>query len=295
MKSEFYVGDNDRQQMSIGRHLSPFRYPGGKSWFTEIARRWLRSQEKPLKILVEPFGGGAGISLLAANERLVEQSVFAEIDRDVAATWETVLNGHATWLANEILAFRVSRKRVEMKLKEVPKTDHERAFQCLLKNRTARGGVLSKGAGLIRRGEDGKGLSSRWYPETLAKRIKAISGLKNQLHFRQGDGFEVISEYLQRTDAVFFVDPPYTQAARRLYRHWSIDHEKLFKVMRDAKGDVLMTYDDTKEVRMWARRYGFQVRKLSMRTTHHQQKQELMIAQDFDWLIVKKLSGTISV
>ena len=266
------------------KHLSPFRYPGGKSWFVGIARKWLKAQSILPKILVEPFAGGACISLLAANECLVEQSVFVEIDQDVAATWETVLNGHATWLANEILAFRVSRKRVEMKLKEVPKTDHERAFQCLLKNRTARGGVLSEGAGLIRRGEDGKGLSSRWYPETLAKRIKAISGLKNQLHFRQGDGFEVISEYLQRTDTVFFVDPPYTQAARRLYRHWNIDHEKLFELMHGAKGEVLMTYDDTREVRMWARRYGFQVRKLSMRTTHHQQKQELMIARDFGWL-----------
>ena len=296
MKSESYVGDKNLQSVSIGRYLSPFRYPGGKSWFVGIARQWLKAQSRLPKILVEPFGGGAGISLVAVNERLVQQAVFAEIDRDVAATWETMLNGHATWLADEILAFRISRKRVEMKLKEVPKADHERAFQCLLKNRTARGGVLSDGAGLIRRGEDGKGLRSRWYPETLSKRIKAISALKGQLHFRQGDGFEVINEHLHRTDTVFFVDPPYTQAARRLYRHWSIDHEKLFELMRDAKGDVLMTYDDTREVRMWARRYGFQVRKLSMRTTHHQQKQELMIARDFGWLREGKMvSGAISV
>ena len=181
-------------------------------------------------------------------------------------------------------------------MKESPATVHERAFQCLLRNRTARGGVLSEGAGLIRRGENGKGLRSRWYPETLAKRIQTIAGLKRQLHFRQSDAFEVIGEYLKRTDAVFFVDPPYTQAARRLYRHWSIDHEKLFELMRDAKGDVLMTYDDTREVRMWARRYGFQVRKLSMRTTHHQQKQELMIARDFGWLREgNKVSGTVLV
>ena len=296
MKPELCVEDNGRKSVSIGRYLSPFRYPGGKSWFVGFARQWLKAQSRLPKILVEPFGGGAGISLVAVNERLVQQAVFAEIDRDVAATWETMLNGHATWLADEILAFRISRKRVEMKLKEVPKADHERAFQCLLKNRTARGGVLSDGAGLIRRGEDGKGLRSRWYPETLSKRIKAISALKGQLHFRQGDGFEVINEHLHRTDTVFFVDPPYTQAARRLYRHWSIDHEKLFELMRDAKGDVLMTYDDTREVRMWARRYGFQVRKLSMRTTHHQQKQELMIARDFGWLREGKMvSGAISV
>ena len=136
----------------------------------------------------------------------------------------------------------------------------------------------------MRRGEDGRGIRSRWYPETLAKRIEIISGLKNQLHFRQGDAFLLISEYLQRSDAVFFVDPPYTQAARRLYKHWRIDHEKLFKALHDVRGDVLMTYDDTREVRMWASRYGFKVRKISMRTTHHQQKRELMISRDFNWM-----------
>ena len=104
----------------------------------------------------------------------------------------------------------------------------------------------------------------------------------------QRDAFEVIAKYISRTDTVFFVDPPYTQAARRLYKHWDINHEKLFKLLSDAKGQVLMTYDDTKEVRAWAERYGFEVRRISMRTTHHQNKRELMICRDFDWLKVKK-------
>ena len=171
-------------------------------------RRWLKSQMTKPKVLVEPFGGGAGVSLISVNEKLVERAVFSEIDRNVAATWETVLNGHAVWLANEILTFQVSRERVEEKLKEEPKTDHERAFQCLLKNRTARGGVLSVGAGLIRSGENGKGLKSRWYPETLSNRIKAIGRLKGQLHFFQSDAFKVIGQYLNQDDTVFFVDPP---------------------------------------------------------------------------------------
>jgi DNA adenine methylase len=113
-----------------------------------------------------------------------------------------------------------------------------------------------------------------------------------QLHFSQSDAFKVISQYLNQADAVFFVDPPYTQAARRLYTHWNIEHEELFKLLRDARGQVLMTYDDTKEVRRWANRYGFKVRKISMRTTHHQHKRELMISRDFGWLKVKQLPGS---
>ena len=55
-----------------------------------------------------------------------------------------------------------------------------------------------------------------------------------------------------------------------------------------------MTYDDTKEVRRWANRYGFKVRRIAMRTTHHEHKRELMISRDFDWLKVKKFTGSAS-
>lgn len=265
-------------------HLSPFRYPGGKSWFIEHVRRWLKAQTNKPKLLIEPFGGGAGISLTAVHEKLVEKAMFAEIDHDVAATWKAVLNGHATWLANKVLSFRVSRERVERTLQAKARTDHERAFQCLLRNRTARGGVLSAGAGLIRHGEDGKGITSRWYPKTLAKRIETIASLKGRLHFCQRDAFEVIARYLDHSDTVFFIDPPYTHAARRLYKHWDVDHEKLFELMRKARGDVLMTYDNTREVRALAGSCGFKVKKIPMRTTHHKNKEELMICRDFEWI-----------
>jgi DNA adenine methylase len=141
--------------------------------------------------------------------------------------------------------------------------------------------LLKKGAGLIRLGEDGNGLKSRWYPKTLAARIAEISGLKKRTTFLHGDGFVLIKKFLRRKSAVFFVDPPYTKAASRLYRHWKIDHESLFKLLSRAKGEVLMTYDDTPEVRRLATKYGFQTKRILMKTTHHKKKRELMIARDF--------------
>ena len=44
-----------------------------------------------------------------------------------------------------------------------------------------------------------------------------------------------------------------------------------------------MTYDDTLEVRQWAKKYGFEVKSISMKTTHHEKKRELMISKDFTW------------
>jgi DNA adenine methylase len=249
------------------------------------------------KLLVEPFAGGANISLSAVHAKLVDKVAFSELDRDVAATWKTILNGHADWLANEILSFRISRPRVDAQLLRKPASQHERAFLCLLRNRTARGGVIAKGAGLIRKGEAGKGLRSRWYPQTIASRITAISAIKKKLEFVREDAFALIKRHQDKKDAIFFVDPPYTKAARRLYRHWEIDHESLFRILQQVSGDVLMTYDDTREVRQWAKTYGFQVKTISMRTTHHKTKRELMISKEFGWLKssltkTRKVSGS---
>ena len=269
---------------SRGHFLSPFRYPGGKSWFLKTARKWLTQQLVPPKVLIEPFAGGAGLSLAAVREGLVEKSFFSELDPDVAATWKTILNGEAKWLARQIRSFRISRKEVEKVLARTPVTPRRRAFRCIVRNRTARGGVIAVGAGLIREGEDGNGLRSRWYPETLGTRIQTISSLKQKLKFTHTDGFKLIRKFIRCKRAAFFVDPPYTKAACRLYDHWLIDHEELFKLLSRAKGVVLMTYDDTTEIRAFAEKYGFQFKRISMRTTHHQKKCELMISKQFTWL-----------
>lgn len=263
---------------------SPFRYAGGKSWFVKIASKWMANRKVRAKLLVEPFAGGANISLCAVHANLVDKVEFSELDRDVAAAWKSMLNGHAVWLGKKIRAFPIGRRNVIEHLEQKPTTLHDRAFHCLLRNRTARGGVIADGAGLIRKGEAGMGVRSRWYPQTISDRIAAISNFRGKLNFFQCDGFKLIQKNKNKKAALFFVDPPYTRAARRLYRHWEIDHERLFRVLQQVKGDVLMTYDDTREVRRWASKYGFQVKTIAMRTTHHTTKRELMISKDFSWL-----------
>ena len=61
--------------------------------------------------------------------------------------------------------------------------------------------------GLVKSGENGRGLTSRWYAETLAKRIETIRGFRHKITFEHGDALEAIQ---QHTGATMFVDPPYT-------------------------------------------------------------------------------------
>lgn len=55
---------------------SPFRYPGGKTWFVPTFRRWMQSLDYKPELLIEPFGGGGIISLTALFENWVGWSSY---------------------------------------------------------------------------------------------------------------------------------------------------------------------------------------------------------------------------
>jgi DNA adenine methylase len=263
---------------------SPFRYPGGKTWLVPYIRDWLSSKRTKPARLIEPFAGGAIVSLTAAFEGLARHIVFAEVDEGVASVWRVVLNGQAEWLAKQILNFDLTLENVTRVLRKEATEFREKAFQTILRNRVQRGGILAEGAGLIKTGENGRGLNSRWYPETLARRIREINRQKDRITFVEGDGFDLIEEHKADVEAVFYIDPPYTIAARRLYKVWQMDQAKLFEAMAACRGDFLMSYDNTAEIVALAKGHGFESRPVAMKNTHHEKMTELLIGKDLSWL-----------
>lgn len=268
-------------------HRSPFRYAGGKTWLVPRIRRWLGGT--PPAGLIEPFAGGGIVGLTAAAERLAGHVTLVELDEQVAAVWRTIINdGEGAWLADRVASFDLNAESLRRALGEKPADVRERAFQTILKNRTFRGGILAPGSAPLNQGENGKGIRSRWYPETLKRRILEIHSMRDRLAFVEGDGIEFIKRNSQRTDVWFFVDPPYTaagkKAGRRLYTHFDLDHEELFHAVSKVKGDFLMTYEDAEGVRELAARYGFDTEVVAMKNTHHARMNELLIGFDLGWL-----------
>jgi len=260
---------------------SPFRYPGGKTWLVPYVRNWLGSLPQGPRVLVEPFAGGAIIGLTVAAEGLAKEVILGELDHAVAAVWRTILEDDVEWLIERILAFDVSRCNVIRTLRRPAETTRELAFQTLLRNRVQRGGILAPGASLVKSGENGRGVASRWYAQTLARRIRTIAAEKERTQFVEGDALDLINRFTHRATAAFFIDPPYTaggkRAGSRLYAHNIVDHPLLFATMKKAKGAVMLTYDDAPEVRRLARRHGFLVEEVPMKNTHHAVVHELVI------------------
>jgi DNA adenine methylase len=262
---------------------SPFRYPGGKTWLIPTIRQWLKQKNTTPKLLIEPFAGGGIVSLTAAFENLAEKVLMIEMDEEVAAVWEVILNGKNQWLAEKIYSFHLTHENIHEELSRFNKKIEDIAFCTILKNRTFHGGILAKGSGLLKNGENGKGIASRWYPRTLRDRITAINYFKNKIDFVKGDAFEIIEKKLNDEEAYFFIDPPYTVAGKRLYTHFNIDHEKLFDLTSQLKGKYMLTYDDTSEIRALAHKYNLKYQTIPMKTTHHLEKNEIIITDNFDW------------
>lgn len=267
---------------------SPFRYPGGKTWFVPRLREWLLSQSSKPRRLVEPFAGGGIVSLTSVFECLVDTALMVELDHAIAAVWKTIVEGESEWLANRILSFEMTKENAVNELSKNRHSTREIAFQTIIKNRTFHGGILAAGSGFLKKGESGKGVLSRWYPTTLATRLRNIDQVRTKLEFLCCNAFDVLNSNIDDESSVFFIDPPYTaggkKAGSRLYKHFEIDHEELFAICSRLSGDFIMTYDNADEVKELAKRYGFQAKPIPMKNTHHAAMTELVIGKDLEWM-----------
>ena len=263
---------------------SPFRYPGGKTWLVPVARKWFK-QAKGDSLLIEPFAGGGIISLTAVAESYFNHATMVELDDDMAAAWETIFSeDDCEWLVNRVKTFVVTADDINRSIYLADKGTKERGFATLVRNRTNHGGILAKGSGLIKSGESGRGLASRWYPATLAKRIDEANALRRKITFIHGDAFNVMEQYLYDENSFFFIDPPYTVAGKRLYNHFDVDHYRVFELASQMQGHFLLTYDNTDEIRGLAECFGLPYQTIPMQTTHLIKKEELLISDNFDWM-----------
>jgi DNA adenine methylase len=267
---------------------SPFRYPGGKTWLVPRIRQWLASLSWEPSIFLEPFAGGAIVGLTAAFEKLAEKVVLVELDEQVAAVWLTILSDDCDWLIHRILSFDMTIENLREELAHKVTSIKKIAFQTILKNRTFHGGIMAPGSGLIKHGENGKGIRSRWYPETIARRIRAISNIRDRIEFIHGDGLQAIISYNSYRRAAMFIDPPYTAAGKkagtRLYKYFELDHKRLFTEVSKVQGNFLLTYDNAAELAELAFQFGFDTHIIHMKNTHHAKMSELLIGRNLNWL-----------
>jgi DNA adenine methylase len=270
------------------KQLSPFRYPGGKTWFVPYLRKWFSSLPNRPSEFIEPFVGGGSLASTVLSENLADHVTMVELDEQVIAVWQAIFQGHANSLAERIVTFDLTLENTLETLASEPQNVLDRAFQTILKNRVNRGGILAPGAGMIKEGENGKGLRSRWYPETLSTRILTLAAHRDRVSVIHGDGITELENRSRSANVVALLDPPYTaggkRAGSRLYRHATLDHERLFAVARAFTGDFVMTYDHAPEVLRLSQTHGLETTLVAMKNTHHEVMDELLVGRRLGWV-----------
>ena len=239
--------------------------------------------EQQPRLLVEPFCGGAIVSLTGVMEGLVERCLIAELDRDVAAFWHAALL-HGNEMRRRVRAFEVTREAITALAREQPTDVVGHGFRTLVLNRTRRGGILAPGASFSRVGENGKGIASRWYPETINARLQKISDWADRIAFCETDGMKLLETLGGLEEAAVFVDPPYTaggkRAGKRLYSNHEVDHSRVFRMLADSNANFLMTYDRAPEIVDLINDHSFSAVEVTMKNTHHARLPELVITRE---------------
>jgi DNA adenine methylase len=264
--------------MSVGKqtwkHISPFRYPGGKSWFYPVFKEWF--EKTGSRTLVELFAGGASIGLRSLESGLCDRLVMIELDPGVAAVWQTILGNQWRALISRIEGFEPTLSEYKNEIIQKPKSKLSIGWQALLKNRLNHGGIIAPGAAPLKRGEADRGLGSRWYPETLVSRIHRIRELRGKIEFHHGDALPLLQ--MRNWDGcAFFVDPPYPVAGRRLYSHCQIDDADLLAKLKQTGRPFLATYENLDTVRSIAVELGLNIDHALMFARCHVHRTELII------------------
>jgi DNA adenine methylase len=168
-----------RREVSI---LSPLRYPGAKRRLSSYIAETIKLNGLRPKLLVEPFAGGASVSLELLSRDLVDSIALGERDPIVASFWEIVFRD-PEWLIGEIEAVEVSVRMWDHFRRGRFRSDRDRALACLFLNRTSFSGILSECVGPLggRKQASDYTIGCRFPVTTLVRRIRQAAALKDRV------------------------------------------------------------------------------------------------------------------
>lgn len=243
---------------------SPLRYPGGKRRLVPYVAAAIEANNLKPDLFVEPFAGGASVSLeLLATDR-VERIALADTDPMIAGFWHTVFdtgpNGEKNfrWLLRQVENCDLDLATWDRMKTTRWRALHTLGFAGLYLNRTSFNGSLYRSAGPIGgRSQSGTyTVGARFPREKLVKRLEACREFADKVEFvRCDDAMRVVksARALARREAweaFFYFDPPFWAKAKWLYSTWfsHLEHGELAQQLVFLREPYLLSYDKADEI-----------------------------------------------
>ena len=239
--------------------LTPLRYPGGKSRLLGYVERFLKANHISPDCVCEPFAGTASISVGLLQKGLVDSAYICEKDPLIVAYWKAV-KYHIDELVESVKSVEVSMDTWFDFKKYLPENAQTRfsvtelALAFLFYNRTNYSGIIKGGPLGGKSQKSPYKLGCRFNKPTIIEKLLDLSKVSENIHINLGDGLEFMKrESSNRSvESIFFyVDPPFYNAGKDLYREFfnDKDHIELADFLADLESPWLLSYDDSEFIR----------------------------------------------
>ncbi len=252
-----------KRNSPLPRHepMSPLRYPGGKARLAAYISGVIEENYLNGCTFYEPFAGGASVSLELLRLGFVSEAVLIEKDPLVFAFWWCVFN-QTDALCAAIDACPVSME-TWLQLQPIRDvTDPNDGRYTLLQlgtaglffNRTNFSGIIGAGPiGGEKQASDYK-IDCRFNKEKIIRQIRAAAAFSGLVNVNWGDAISFMQSNAEQLATGFtfvYVDPPYYQQGRKLYRHHYDDanHAELAAFLQNQGYPWLLSYDDHPRIR----------------------------------------------
>lgn len=249
--AEFGRRSKDRH----GAGCTPFRYPGGKAFLSDLLQERIKAAGDGITTYAEGYAGGAGAAVELLARGVVERVILNDFDRRVYAAWWAILHETERFVEKIRSTETTVEKWYEYRsLVERNSRDadlFELGFATYFLNRTNRSGIIIGAGPIGGYNQTGKWLiDARWYPDTMVRRIEWLGDRRDSIILHNDDGLSFLKSFDEKSasETFFFIDPPYVQAGAKLYMNAMNDlkHRDLaeFLTQSGTLRHWLVTYDD---------------------------------------------------
>jgi len=219
--------------------IRSIRRPGGKARLLPVLLPLIESC--PHICYVEPFAGSFTVGF---NKKPAKVNVLNDTDGALVNAFRQI-KAHPDSLLKELCWRLNSREEMRRWVKGEALTEIQRAADYL------HAILISFGAGGrsfgVQKCGDGNGMTSRM--PGLMEKLQALHGLLNGVAVESLEWARCLQIY-DAPDTLFFVDPPYTTGAVKVYSMFSQeDMERLKDALATLQGSWVLTVDDTPENR----------------------------------------------
>lgn len=232
---------------------SPLRYPGGKAKLTHVFKNLIEDNNFANTCYIEPFAGGANISLSLLIDGYVSNIIINDIDRAIYSFWASILS-NTTRFIDKVYNCKININEW-YKQKEIisnPRSSKlDLGFALLFLNRTNFSGIINAGPiGGIKQNGQYK-INARFNKSDIIKKIERISEFKERILVTNLDALDLITFAKDLDTSLIYFDPPYYRQGKKLYTNFynDNDHVELAENIIRLATPFVLTYDNVEDIK----------------------------------------------